>query len=105
LVPCNLLLLDEASNHLDAATINALTTALQVSALLLALSSGSWLLLIDLFAVLIGQSGLIWCCCCYSLCLWISPVSVQVCFAVITTVPFWVWLDRFVDAAVVIYFE
>jgi len=30
LVPCNLLLLDEASNHLDAATINALTTALQV---------------------------------------------------------------------------
>ncbi|KAL0040705.1 hypothetical protein WJX79_002387 [Trebouxia sp. C0005] len=29
LVPCNLLLLDEASNHLDAATINALTTALQ----------------------------------------------------------------------------
>ena len=31
LVPCNLLLLDEASNHLDAATINALTTALQVA--------------------------------------------------------------------------
>lgn len=31
LVPCNLLLLDEASNHLDAATINALTTALQVT--------------------------------------------------------------------------
>ena len=31
LVPCNLLLLDEASNHLDAATINALTTALQVN--------------------------------------------------------------------------
>lgn len=31
LVPCNLLLLDEASNHLDAATITALTTALQVS--------------------------------------------------------------------------
>ena len=31
LVPCNLLLLDEASNHLDAATINALTTALQAS--------------------------------------------------------------------------
>ena len=30
LVPCNLLLLDEASNHLDAATIHALTTALQV---------------------------------------------------------------------------
>ena len=30
LVPCNLLLLDEASNHLDAATIAALTTALQV---------------------------------------------------------------------------
>ncbi|KAL3130251.1 hypothetical protein ABBQ38_008084, partial [Trebouxia sp. C0009 RCD-2024] len=29
LVPCNLLLLDEASNHLDAATINALTAALQ----------------------------------------------------------------------------
>ncbi len=35
LVPCNLLLLDEASNHLDAATINALTTALQVTLLLL----------------------------------------------------------------------
>ena len=33
LVPCNLLLLDEASNHLDAATINALTTALQVGLL------------------------------------------------------------------------
>lgn len=31
LVPCNLLLLDEASNHLDAATINALTAALQVT--------------------------------------------------------------------------
>ena len=31
LVPCNLLLLDEASNHLDAATINALTAALQAS--------------------------------------------------------------------------
>ena len=31
LVPCNLLLLDEASNHLDAATIDALTLALQVS--------------------------------------------------------------------------
>ena len=31
LVPCKLLLLDEASNHLDAATINALTAALQVT--------------------------------------------------------------------------
>ncbi|GAX72848.1 hypothetical protein CEUSTIGMA_g303.t1 [Chlamydomonas eustigma] len=29
LVPCNVLLLDEASNHLDAATINVLTGALQ----------------------------------------------------------------------------
>ena len=29
LVPCNFLLLDEASNHLDAATINVLTGALQ----------------------------------------------------------------------------
>jgi len=35
LVPCNLLLLDEASNHLDAATINALITALQVNLSLL----------------------------------------------------------------------
>lgn len=30
LVPCNVLLLDEASNHLDAATIKTLTGALQV---------------------------------------------------------------------------
>lgn len=29
LVPTNLLLLDEASNHLDAATISALTQALK----------------------------------------------------------------------------
>lgn len=38
LVPCNLLLLDEASNHLDAATITALTTALQVCEQLIFLS-------------------------------------------------------------------
>ncbi len=34
LVPCNVLLLDEASNHLDAQTIDTLTGALQASPLL-----------------------------------------------------------------------
>ena len=48
LVPCNLLLLDEASNHLDAATITALTTALQVSPIfepgqvMVQISAASW---------------------------------------------------------------
>lgn len=53
LVPCNLLLLDEASNHLDAATINALTAALQVTHLpLFSLTMlPAWLLTTHLFYV------------------------------------------------------
>ena len=40
LLPCNVLLLDEASNHLDAATIDVLTGALQK------FEGGPWLVFI-----------------------------------------------------------